>query len=61
MCSAMRLREHNTVTEIRVLADQAFSRAAGAPLVALLYRSYTLYREGQRKRDTRSSHRKSKG
>lgn len=32
MCSAMRLREHNTVTEIRVLGHQAFSRAAGAPL-----------------------------
>jgi cardiolipin synthase A/B len=26
-------REHNTVTEIRALANQAFSRAAGAPLI----------------------------
>jgi len=28
---------------------------------ALLYRSYKLHREGQRKRDAHSSHRKSKG
>jgi cardiolipin synthase len=31
--AATQLREHDTVTEIRALADQAFSRAAGAPLV----------------------------
>ena len=27
------MSQHDTVTEIRALADQAFSRAAGAPLV----------------------------
>jgi cardiolipin synthase A/B len=35
MSSAIQLntREHDAVTEVRALADQAFSRAAGAPLV----------------------------
>jgi phosphatidylserine/phosphatidylglycerophosphate/cardiolipin synthase-like enzyme len=31
--AAIQLREHDTLTERRALADQAFSRAAGAPLV----------------------------
>jgi phosphatidylserine/phosphatidylglycerophosphate/cardiolipin synthase-like enzyme len=33
MCAAIQLREHDAVTEIRTIADQAFSRAAGAPLI----------------------------
>jgi len=31
--AAIQLREHESVTEVRALADQAFSRVAGAPLV----------------------------
>jgi cardiolipin synthase len=33
MRSATQFREHHTVTAVRALADQAFSRAAGAPLI----------------------------
>jgi len=32
--AAAQFREHDTVTELRSLADRAFSRAAGAPLIA---------------------------
>jgi hypothetical protein len=31
--AAIQLREHDALTDVRALADQAFSRAAGAPLI----------------------------